>query len=233
MLPRIIIAHRGASGHAPENTLLSYEKAWRFGATMIELDVHETVDGHLVCIHDSTIDRTTNGTGKVDSLSLEEIQSFDAGLGQKIPLLEDVFTFARGKIQINIELKTAGIEEKLVRLVDDMELTNEVLVSSFLHICLSEIRELNEKIHTAVLVQQELDDLPSYAYELGAYAINSAKELTTPTLVSNAHEFGIKVFPWTVNDETFMTRLLRIGVDGLITDYPDVGIKLVKSMFKP
>ncbi|MFX1484544.1 MAG: glycerophosphodiester phosphodiesterase [Promethearchaeota archaeon] len=233
MLPRIIIAHRGASGHAPENTLLSYEKAWRFGATMIELDVHETIDGHLVCIHDSTIDRTTNGTGKVDSLNLEEIQSYDAGLGQKVPVLEDVFAFARDKIQINIELKTAGIEEKLVSLVTDMEMTNEVLVSSFLHICLSEIRELDERIRTAILVQHKIDDLPSYAKELGSYAINLAKELTSSHLVSNAHEFGIKVFPWTVNEESLMTELLQNGIDGLITDYPDVGVKLVKSMLNP
>ncbi|MFW9927351.1 MAG: glycerophosphodiester phosphodiesterase, partial [Candidatus Thorarchaeota archaeon] len=132
MLPRFIIGHRGASGHAPENTFLSFEKAWNFGATMIELDVHETIDGHLVCIHDSTIDRTTNGTGKVNSLSLNEIQSFDAGLGQIVPLLDDVLTFARGKMQINIELKIGGIEEKIVSLDNDLKMTNDVLVSSFL-----------------------------------------------------------------------------------------------------
>ncbi|MFW9927218.1 MAG: glycerophosphodiester phosphodiesterase, partial [Candidatus Thorarchaeota archaeon] len=130
-----------------------------------------------------------------------------------------------------IELKIGGIEEKIVSLVNDLKMTNDVLVSSFLHISLSEIREIDENIRTAILVQSDIDNLSSYAYELGAYALNPAKEMTSSVLVSNAHEYGIKVFPWTVNDETSMTQLFRYGSDGLITDYPDVGVKLVKTMF--
>jgi glycerophosphoryl diester phosphodiesterase len=231
MTQRIIIAHRGTSAHAPENTILSFEKAWRFGADMIELDVHETADGHLVCIHDSTVDRTTNGTGEVDSLTLSEIQRFDAGMGQQIPLLEDVLKFSQGRIQVNIELKIAGLEERIANLVQDLDITDDIIISSFLHLSLSVIKEISEKIRIAILVQNEIANLPSYTNEISAYAINPAIELTSAMLITNSHELAIKVFPWTVNDEETMMRLLYVGVDGLITDYPDVGVNLVKTKF--
>lgn len=229
MTRRFIIAHRGASAHAPENTLLSFEKAWHYGADMIELDVHETADGHLVCIHDATIDRTTNGTGAVSSLTLNEIQKFDAGMGQQIPLLQDVLKFSKGKIQVNIELKISGVEERISNIVSNLDMINDVIISSFLHLSLSVIKEISDRIRIAILVQNEIENLPSYAHEIGAYAINPAKELTSALLITNSHEFDIKVFPWTVNDEETMLRLLDVGVDGLITDYPDIGVNLVKK----
>ncbi len=167
MTSRIIIAHRGASAHAPENTLLSFEKAWRYGADMIELDVHETDDGHLVCIHDATIDRTTNGTGAVSSLTLSEIQKFDAGMGQQIPLLEDVIKFSKGRIQVNIELKIPGVEERISDIVNNLDMTNDIIISSFLHLSLSEIKELNDRIRIAILVQNDNDNPLSYAHEIG------------------------------------------------------------------
>lgn len=231
MTQRIIIAHRGASAHAPENTHLSFEKAWHFGADMIELDVHETTDGHIVCIHDPTVDRTTNGTGEVSSMTLSEIQSLDAGMGQQIPLLEDVLKFSQGRIQVNIELKIAGVEERIANIVHNLGITNDIIISSFLHLSLSVIKELSDRIRIAILVQNEIENLPSYAHEIGAYAINPAKELTSAMLITNSHEFDIKVFPWTVNIEKTMLRLLDVGVDGLITDYPDVGVNLVKKRF--
>jgi glycerophosphoryl diester phosphodiesterase len=231
MSSKIIIAHRGASAFAPENTLLSYERAWNIGADMIELDVHQSVDGHLVCIHDSTIDRTTNGTGEVSTLTYSEIQEFDAGMGQKVPLLEDVLYFARGRIQVNIELKTVGVEEDIVRLVNKLGMANDIIISSFLHLTLSEVKDIDERIRTAILVQNEIDNLISYAHEMQTYAINPVKELVSTTLTINAHEHGIKVFPWTVNVEEMMMRLLELGVDGLITDYPDIGVNLVRSKF--
>lgn len=231
MSSKIIIAHRGASAHAPENTLLSYERAWNFGADMFELDVHQSADGQLVCIHDSTIDRTTNGTGEISSMTYREIQKFDAGMGQKVPLLEDALKFARGRIQVNIELKTAGVEEDIVNIVSDLGMTNDIMVSSFLHLILSEVKDLDERIRIAILVQNEIDNLAKYAHEIGVYSINPAKELVSPMLTTNAHKLGIKVFPWTVNVEGTMRQLLELGVDGLITDHPDLGIKLVKSMF--
>jgi len=229
-IQRIIIAHRGASAQAPENTLLAFKKAWHLGAQMIELDVHETVDGHLVCIHDPNIDRTTNGTGKVNSLTLKEIQEVDAGLGQRVPLLSEILEFARGKIQVNIELKTPGVENKVASLLSEMTFIDDAIVSSFLHLSLSEIKEIVDRIRIAILLQKEIDDLSSYAYGLNAYAVNPLHELVSETMVSNAHNRGIKVYPWTVNDEEQMVKLFEKGVDGLITDCPDKGVKVLRSV---
>ncbi|MHA2026580.1 MAG: glycerophosphodiester phosphodiesterase [Candidatus Thorarchaeota archaeon] len=224
------MAHRGASFQAPENTLLAFETAWQIGAQMIELDVHETGDGHLVCIHDPTIDRTTNGTGQVSSLTLREIQEVDAGLGQKVPLLSEILEFARGKIQVNVELKTPGVEDKVASLLSELDFIDDTIVSSFLHLSLEEIKEIVEPIRIAILLEEEIDDLSSYAHGLKAYAINPQHELVSESLISSAHNRGIKVFPWTVNDENLMVHLFKNGVDGLITDHPDIGVKVVRSI---
>lgn len=231
IIQRIIIAHRGASAQAPENTLLAFEKAWQLGANMIELDVHETVDGYLVCIHDPTIERTTNGTGEVSSLTFKEIREYDLGQGQKIPLLEDVLKFSYGKIQVNIELKILGVEQKIASLLGDLNLIDNTIVSSFLHLSLSAIKEFDDRIRTAILLNSEIDDLSSYALEFGAHAVNPLKDLISKSLVRSAHDHGIKVYPWTVNDEKQMVQLFKMGVDGIITDYPDRGVQTILSKF--
>ena len=227
----ITIAHRGASSKAPENTLMAFDAAWRLGAEMIELDVRESVDGHLVCIHDPTIDRTANGSGAVEALTLKEIQEVDVGLAQRIPLLSEVLEFARGRINVNLDLKIIGAEERIVSLIREMNLVDNSLVSSFFHLSLSEIREFDDEVRTAVLFEKEIDDLASYAVELGAHAVNPMEGLVTEALISSAHESGLKVYPWTVNDEKNMIRLLNWGADGLITDHPDRSVLLIRSRF--
>lgn len=229
MTHRIIVAHRGAPAYAPENTIQSFEKAWKLGADMIELDLRETADGYLVCIHDSTVDRTTNGSGDVSSFTLKELKKLDAGAGQEIPLLEDVLKFARGKLQVNIDLKIAGAERRIIDTITRLNMNQDVLISSFLHILLSEVREIDESIKVAILIEHAVENLASYAKDLGAYAVNPAKELTNAELVQNVHHFGIRVFPWTVNNELLMKNLFDIGVDGIITDHPDIGVKLLRS----
>ncbi len=229
MTHRIIVAHRGAPAYAPENTIQSFEKAWKLGADMIELDLRETDDGYLVCIHDSTVDRTTTGSGDVSSFTLKELKKLDAGAGQEIPLLEDVLKFARGKLQVNIDLKIAGAERRIIDTITRLNMNQDVLISSFLHILLPEVREIDESIKVAILIEHVVENLASYAKDLGAYAVNPAKELTNAELVQNVHHFGIRVFPWTVNNELLMKNLFDIGVDGIITDHPDIGVKLLRS----
>ncbi|MFW9768353.1 MAG: glycerophosphodiester phosphodiesterase [Candidatus Thorarchaeota archaeon] len=225
----VVIAHRGASAKAPENTLMAFRTAWQLGAHMIELDVHESSDGHLVCIHDSSIDRTTKGTGEVSDLTLREIQEVDAGMGEKIPLLSEVLEFARGRIQVNIELKIPNIEAKVASLIQEMNLVNDVMVSSFIHLSLVEIKEIDQDIKTAVLFHTEIKDLATYAIELGAQAVNPLQDLVTEAMVSRVHEFGLQIYPWTINDERDMIRLLNLGVDGFITDYPERGVHILRS----
>lgn len=229
MAEQIIIAHRGASGHAPENTLLSYQRAVDFGAQMIELDVQETLDGNLVCIHDSTVDRTTNGSGEVHSFTYKELVGLDAGEGEQIPLLEDVIKFASGKIQINIEIKVIGVEKKILDIVERYGMFQDIMISSFFHNTLLTVRELSELVVTAILVNKPKDELVHYALDLRANAINPHYQLVTRELIQDAQKVGLKILPWTVNDSQTMMKLFAIGIDGLITDFPDRAVKVLKT----
>ncbi len=221
MVEQIIIAHRGASGQAPENTILSFRRALQLGAQMIELDVHETLDGNLVCIHDPTVDRTTNGSGEVHSFTYKELLDFDAGEGEHIPLLEDVLKFASGNLQVNIELKVLEVEKQVLDMVERYEMLQEIIISSFFHGTLATIRSLSEQAPIAILVDKPKDKLVNYARGLKANAINPHYQLVTSEFVQDAHNAGLKIYPWTVNEPKTMKELFTLGVDGLITDFPD------------
>ena len=227
---QLVIAHKGASGYFPENTLLSFRNAWDLGAHMIELDVHETLDGRLVCIHDSTVERTTNGTGEVQALTYRELAEFDAGKGESIPLLEDVLKFASGRLQVNIELKVVGVEQEVINLLERHSMKPNVLVSSFLHATLLIIKELNESIATAILVKEPIEDIISYALDFNANAVNPLHRLVTRELVEDLHSVSLKAYPWTVNDSSRMKTLYSLGVDGVVTDYPDKAVNVLKAI---
>ena len=222
MLPDcIIIGHRGAAGLVPENTLLSYQSAFEFGADMIELDAHETSDGHIVCIHDYEVDRTTDGSGYIAEMSLKEIQDLDAGQGQKIPLLSEVLDFAYGKIKV----KVLDIEKRIATLVKEKRMMNNVIVSSFLHGTLQVMHEIDANIKTAVLFKKPLSNPIEYASELGAIALNPLYTIVSSELIKQAHDNEIRIFPWTINDSDTMIHFKKQGVDGIITDFPNIAIE--------
>ena len=225
----IIIAHKGASGYAPENTLLSFRRALELRAHMIELDLRETLDGELVCIHDPTVDRTTNGNGEVHNLTYKELQELDAGKGEQIPLLNDVLRFASGKIKVNIDLKVIEVEKKLLDLIEDHKMVQDILISSFFHGTLETIRDLSESVATAILTEVPMDELVCYALDFNANAINPHHKLVTPELIQDAHRVDLKVYPWTVNKWHTMKELLTFGVDGLITDFPDRAVDVMRE----
>ncbi|MFX1606823.1 MAG: glycerophosphodiester phosphodiesterase [Promethearchaeota archaeon] len=225
----IVIAHKGASGYSPENTLASYQQALELGAHMIELDLRETLDGELVCIHDSNVESTTNGSGEVHELTYKELQGLDAGEGTSIPLLDDVLEFASGRIKVNIDLKVLEVEMKLLDLLEDYKMIQETLISSFFHGTLDTLRNLDERIATAILFEVPMDDIIRYALDLGVNAINPSYNLVTNELMQKAHSAGLKVYPWTVNDVKTMKQLLALGVDGLITDFPDKALELMNE----
>jgi len=229
IIEQIIIAHRGASGYAPENTLLSYQLALEYGARMIELDVRETLDGDLVCIHDSTVDRTTNGNGEVHSYTIKELLDLDAGGGERIPLLEDVLKYASGTLQVNIELKVIGVEKKVLDIVARYGMFQDIIISSFFNDALTVVRDLSEIAPTAILVSKPKEELVRYALDLKANAINPHHQLVSPELIQDAHAAGLRVYPWTVNDSQTMKELFAIGIDGLITDFPDRATNVLRS----
>jgi glycerophosphoryl diester phosphodiesterase len=226
----IIIGHKGAAGHAPENTLLSFFKAFELGVPMVELDVHETLDGHLVCIHDKSVDRTTDGVGIVHEMTLSQIKKLDAGSGERIPLLSEVLDFARGKMKVNIELKAVGLESLIVDLVTSRHMADDVLVSSFSHETLPSIKELKSTIRTAALVHSLDAKTIPYLLKIGVDAVNPLYTSITREFIEDAHRNKLKVYAWTVNDATVMGKLFKDGVDGIITDYPDIGLDVVHRL---
>jgi glycerophosphoryl diester phosphodiesterase len=225
----IVIGHRGAAAHAPENTIHSFELAYKMGADMIELDVQETSDGELVCIHDYDVGRTTNGTGFVGELTLSEIKDLDIEGGHKIPLLSTVLETLRNRLAINIEIKVPDIEKKIAKLIHKYEMVNEVIVSSFLHETVRILKEVDPEIMTAILLNEMIDNPITYTLDLNANGINPLFYTLEPELVKSAHLENILIYPWTVNFEDSVNDLLTMGVDGIITDYPDMVRRTINS----
>jgi len=220
------IGHRGANGYEPENTLVSFEKAIEMGADGIELDVHLSSDGHLIVIHDETIDRTTNGTGAVNQLTLEELKSFKINEKYSIPTLEEVLDLVNQRCFVNIELKNQDTAEKVVQLIEhyisDKKWNNNLfIVSSFDWNALQQVRFLNENIRIGVLTETDLDLAISFARFLKAEALHPDFQLLTNEYTAKIQEKGILVFPWTVNEKIDIQRMKSFNVNGIITDFLD------------
>ncbi|HKO78438.1 MAG TPA: glycerophosphodiester phosphodiesterase family protein [Flavobacterium sp.] len=220
------IGHRGAKGYEPENTLISFEKAIEMGADGIELDVHLSLDGHLIVIHDETIDRTTNGKGVVNQLTLRELKSFTINEKYTIPTLEEVLDLVNQRCFVNIELKNQDMVEKVVQLIEhyisDKNWNNDhFLVSSFDWNALQQVRFLNGNIRIGVLTETDLDLAISFARFMKAEALHPDFQLLTNEYTAKIQEKGIQVFPWTVNEIDAIQRMKSFKVDGIITDFPD------------
>ena len=223
----LVMGHRGSPRAAPENTLKSYALAIDAGADMVEVDVWRSADGHLVCIHDPDVSSTTNGSGRVENLTLEEIRSLDAGEGQKVPLLNEVFDLIQGKAGINIDMKSIGIEEQVLDLIDERGLRDSAIISSFFLISIGIVKDLNRAVKTGAIFQLGMEDTVRHTLDVGADAIHPVLPDVTKDLVEQALAEGLDVNVWGVDEEDDMLRLLEWGVTGIITDYPEVGVRVV------
>lgn len=220
------IGHRGAKGYEPENTLVSFEKAIEMDADGIELDVHLSLDGHLIVIHDETIDRTTNGKGVVNQMTLQELKSFRINEKYEIPTLVEILDLVDQRCFINIELKNQDTAEKVVQLIESYISNknwnnNHFIVSSFDWNALQQVRFLNEAIRIGVLTETNLDLAISFARFLKAEALHPDFQLLTNEYAAKIQEKGIQVFPWTVNEMEDIHRMKSFKVDGIITDFLD------------
>lgn len=231
-----IYAHRGARAHAPENTLLAFALAFDLGADAIECDVQITADGALVIFHDDTLNRTTNGRGPVAPRTLAELRALDAGLGQRIPTLDEVLALcaARGRT-VNLEVKAATPEaalatavamEPVLAALDDVRRA-QTLVSSFELSAVAELKRRLPWLRVAMLYggrEWRGRDLVTPTRALGAEAVHPGEELVTPSLVERAHQQGLRVNVWTANHWSTFRRMLACGVDGVFTDYSERGV---------
>jgi glycerophosphoryl diester phosphodiesterase len=243
-----VVAHRGFSAAAPENTLAAFRAAIAAGADRVEMDVLLSADGVPVILHDAKLDRTTDGKGPVSKMTLEELRKLDAGrrfapafAGERIPTLDEVLDLCRGKIAVNVEIKGEavrpddspppdGIEAKVVAAILRCGMEGTAVVSSFEPRALARIRVLAPGLRTQSLYAKKLHEGMSPAEVCGAVGsrdINcSAKEIT-PEWVAAAHRAGLGINVYTVNKPEEMRRISSLGVDGIITDRPDALLEVL------
>ncbi len=227
------IAHRGASGRAPENTHAAFAAALNLGAEAIELDCQLSSDGELVVIHDETLERTTDGRGPVGERALADLLRLDAGAwfgaefrGERIPRLADVLAQVRDRVTLNVEIKSARdigtIERKLAALVAAERAGEWVVFSSFHPEALRHLRDAAPSARLGVLCDRDpAAGGLALAVELKAEFLIPGRRWIDAAIVDAAHERGLDVWVWTVNEPGEMRRLMALGVDALFSDYPE------------
>lgn len=231
------IAHRGASRVAPENTLAAFHTALALGADGVELDVRLSVDGVPVVIHDATVDATTDGTGRVDALTLAQLKQLDAGssfrptfAGERIPTLAETLEALGDSLLFNIELKGGdpfdhGLEQRVVDLIEGSSAEGQVLLSSFSPFALRRIQQRNPHIPTGLLYtcsRWRLVVRLAHAVMLRpAAALHPCHAIVNPDLIAWARARSMRVHVWTTDDVADLRRLISWGVDGIITNAPD------------
>ncbi len=222
----VYIAHRGASGHEPENTLRSVAKAIQMGATWIEVDVF-LVEDQLMVIHDKTLDRTTSGKGPISVQTIEYLRTLDAGKGEKIPFLSEILDVLEPDTRIIIELKgphTAAPTVSLItRYVDVNNFTyDRFLCSSFDIDELMTVRKLNPDINISPVFRELPSDYKDVARQLNAASIHVKHKIVNKQIVDDIHKNGLKIFIYTVNTKEDIYQMKELGVDGVFTNFPEL-----------
>jgi glycerophosphoryl diester phosphodiesterase len=217
-----IVGHRGACAYAPENTLQSFAKAIELGCDRAELDVHLSSDNVPVVIHDSTLERTTNGKGLVANLTLAELKALDAGSGQQIPTLREVMDFCRNKISLQIELKATGSPPLVAALTEEAWGVGRLVVTSFDLSLLKQFGALLPAVPLGLLNRDPRLDMIATAETHGHRWICPRFDIATPDLVTQAKSKRLQVYVYHVNNTEIAHNLLDWGVDAIGTDYPDL-----------
>ncbi len=233
----LIFAHRGVSSLYPENTLASFQAAVRLGVDFIELDVRRTKDGALVVIHDETLDRTTDGKGKVADLTIEEIKRYSAGRwfsekfsGEKIPTVQEVFSLVgRGKTKLWLEIKESGLEADPLELIRRYEMADCVVCGSFNLDTVIRLKRFNPALPAALIASSFDLKLTDTLRENGIGIVSLGYPSLDPGLLNRLQEQNFQVLAWTIDDPKEMKRFVEMGVDAIVTDCPQV-LKAIKRL---
>jgi glycerophosphoryl diester phosphodiesterase len=233
----LIFAHRGASKVAPENTLPAFEAAIHLGVDGVELDVQYSSDGALVIFHNDTLEKTSDGTGRVTAHTLSELRALDAGswfapgfTGTRIPTLDEALDLLKGKLLVNVELKVlgslrSGLGADAVKAIRDHGMADQVVISSFNPFALRQAKRAGPEIECALLLAH---DLPGWMHwsvtrrYSRADGLHPDFDMVDEAYLVRARKLGLPVRVWTVDDETEMRRLIALGVDAIVTNVPDV-----------
>lgn len=224
----LIMAHRGASGYELENSYAAFTKAVELGAPMIETDVRETADGILILNHDYSINRTAQGKGKIKNLPIQEIKKVPLNNNEHIPVLGEVLAKFGEKVRFNLEIKVQNIEMKLYDLLAKYKQLDRTLISSFSFKTLQKFYQIDQNLHLALITLLPWPVLRlKYSFErllaTGITAINPKVTLLSKSFVQKAHQHGVKIYPWTVNESALALKLRdNYQVDGIITNFPDL-----------
>ena len=250
----LVIAHRGGAGLWPENTIFSFEQARRSGVDAIEIDVHSTADGVLVVMHDATVDRTTDGVGRINEMTLAKLKKLDAGFrwspdgmktfphrgrGLTVPTLEEVFTqLPEMRFTVEPKQQSPSLSKPLCRMIRDKGMTATIFVGSFRQTVLDEFRKECPEVATSASPAEVSEFLGRYkagsaetyrpvmqALQVPEYV--GGMQVLSKGFIEAAHARNLQVHAWTINAEEDMRRLIEFGVDGLITDYPDRLLRLL------
>jgi glycerophosphoryl diester phosphodiesterase len=253
----LVMAHRGGAGLWPENTMYGFERAVDLGVDMLETEIHSTADNILVLMHDSTVDRTTNGSGPIRAFTLEELKTLDAGYnwtsdggqtfpfrgsGITVPTLEEVFTaLPTARINIDIKQEKPSLVEPLCKTIRTFDMKDKVMVASFNSKVLKAFRRVCPEVTTSAGTGEVAFFFMVNMVFLGAVyrpacqafqvpEYSSGLRVLTKRFVETAHGLNLAVHVWTINEVTDMKRLLALGVDGIVTDYPNRLISLLRKM---
>jgi glycerophosphoryl diester phosphodiesterase len=235
----LAIAHRGASGYAPENTFAAFRRAVAMGAGFIETDLQLSRDARLVALHDATVNRTTNGQSAVHDMTLAELRRLDAGswfgsefAGERIPTIEEILEFAKKHdVVFYLEMKPSGSwggEHALISALRESGEIARTVVISFDPAILAGVRKIEPTLMTGLLFDGQISDPLAKAIEIGARQIAVRGDLVTPRLLKEARARDLQVVCWTVNHPGHMRLLVEAGVDGIISDYPDRLLELTR-----
>ena len=220
------IAHRGASGYEPENTLIAFQKALELKADGIELDVHLSSDGKIVVIHDETIDRTTKGKGEVNQMTLNQLKSFRIDTTNEIPTLIEVLDLVNKHCIINIELKGIGtakpVFDLLTQYIQDKNWDyDDFYISSFDCNMLEEFQNYDSKFRLGILTEESAESALAFAKKIKAFSINPDYQLLNKENVALMQKEGFAIFPWTVNSDEAIQEIKTLNVNGIISNFPD------------
>ena len=244
----LVLAHRGANKVAPQNTLPAFQKALDFKADGLETDVHFSKDGHIVICHNYTIDETSNGTGRVDEMTLSQLKGFDFGSyfsdefkGISLPTLPELLDLTKSMKLINIEIKPpqkdCDLVKKVVETIHQYNIVENSIVSCFDPECIRFVKEIDKNVKTGLLYEDDqlgheimTFGVAKYCKQLNADAAHPHRKLITHKEVIDLHNLGIAVNPWTVNKEEEIIRFTEWGCDALISDVPDYCLKVLEGI---
>lgn len=215
------IGHRGAAGHAPENTLRAIQQGIALGVDFVEIDVRRTADGALVILHDETVNRTTDGKGRIERLSLQEIKALNAGNNETIPTLEDALKAVAGRAGLLLELKVKGMAQQAVEAVQRVAFTDPVIYASFLHDELIQVRTFAPNAPLMALFGRLPRNPVVSAVRHGASHVGLRHDTATHRLVDACHRAGLLVCVYTADNPRDIQHGLSLGVDGVISNYPE------------